>query len=605
MSEVVTSGDPEAVVIVSEGPAALTVRGYGDSEGDAVAMWAFAALAAAGAGPSSLDAVESPFSADGTTLRTPSEARLYPAGSRGIILRCVDSAGDEYCESSFRWGEYGAWTIQLPTAGRQLTCQYRANSDGVNDDGDGVTLQVKAGQPALDRAVTVTAHLLQDAVGVTEQQLAAQQAATSAKDATQDSRLDALEARETHGGVSGAEARSIADEEIAAANLAPAAVRQRIKSAHDDAAANVLTLDLVDAAGNVRHLAVNYGGTGQSGLTAQAAVAAAMAKLATDVAEFSWDAASSTLTFAEPSLAAGSVTEQQLAQAVRDRIDAALRANQVQPVARADIADDALSAAQKRAFRERIDAPDAAGLETVATDPTINGTGAEDDPIGVANPPGPAFVAGAVDITAQKMADINRGFREGGWLDAAGAIDSTWTVSTVARAAKYSPAEITQLDYSLYQRISPRQENVWFGVRAPEGSRLARARVRIGDDSGDEFLINMWDDPTVEHTTTAEVNGVTFDFFQLLAADLPEGDTRRMQVLTRFRLDEELVEVAGTGLLTEQQAADATSATRGTLSGARLATVLAGLRIVWSGSQAEYDALTPPEKAGYILFAIA
>lgn len=396
MSEVeVTSGDPDVSVVVSEGPAALTVRGYGDSEGDPVAVWTFGALAAAGAGPASLGGVAAPFAADAEALLLPTAARRYPPGSRGIILRSVDSEGDEYVESSFRWGEYGVWTIQLPTAGRQLTARYAPNTGGVNDTGDRVTLTVKAGRPALDRALTVTAHLLQDAVGVTEAEMAAHQAAVNAKDASQDAAIAALQARETTGGVTASEARQIADDEIAAARLAPLAVQRRVLAAHDDAEASTLTLDLVDAAGNVTHLAVHYGGTGDSGLTAQAAVNAALAKLAADVAGFSWDAATRTMTFSAPAPAEGSVTEAMLAQAARDKIDAALRANQVSVVARADIADGALTDAQRRAFLRRIGvtdndaAPDALPYATTATVAHLQGRAG-----GVVTPTGVSIRAG-------------------------------------------------------------------------------------------------------------------------------------------------------------------------------------------------------------------
>ena len=336
MAVEVVSADTVSVV-VSEGPAAVAVRGYGESQGTAIAVWRGArALAAGSALTLDGDTVSGPFAADGGALRLPTDVDAYPTGSRGIILRCVDEERDEYCESSMRWGEYSSWTMQLPSASNQLSVRYGLNEGGVNGSGDSLTVAVRAGKSALARAITVTAHLMQDAVGLTAGDLHPLQAQL----ATDEARIAALEARPP-GRAANLPPPATAEDADAGTGTTPllwsaarlwaaaqAAITQAwlglrtggwVRSASQSH--GQLHLVVVRADGSTESLTFTPQAGGGGGITAEAARNEAGSLLST-LPEFAFDATTGTLTFT-----AGRPTDVaigELADSVRDLINAKL-----------------------------------------------------------------------------------------------------------------------------------------------------------------------------------------------------------------------------------------------------------------------------------------
>ena len=336
MAVEVVSADTVSVV-VSEGPAAVAVRGYGESQGTAIAVWRGARTLAAGSALTlDGDSVTGPFAADTQTLRLPTDVDAYPVGSRGIIFRCVDEENDEYCESSARWGEYAAWTMQLPSASNQLAVRYGLNEGGVNGSGDAITIAVKPGKPALDRSVTVTAYLMQDAVGVTARDLRPLQAQL----VTDEGRITALEERPP-GRAANLPPPATAEDADAGTGTTPllwsaarvwaaakAAISQTwlgmrtggwVRSASQSH--GQLHLVVVRADGTTESLTFTPQAGGGGGITATAARNEAGSLLST-LPEFEFVAGTGTLTFTEPRPTDIAIGE--LADSVRDLINSKL-----------------------------------------------------------------------------------------------------------------------------------------------------------------------------------------------------------------------------------------------------------------------------------------
>ena len=192
------------------------------------------------------------------------------------------------------------------------------------------------------------------AVGVPESELHALEASIQEKDAAQDAEIGSLRESlgEATGGVTLAQVRQAITTYLSTYQFPTE--NPNVVSFHEDAGHQQLTLTGRSANGQVVQSTISYGGEGQSGLTATAAVNASMAYLATQISEFAWEPSTRTLSFAEVPIADDSITIDKLAATIRNLIQGAARLNQIRPEARADIRT--LEDAQKSSARDRIDA---------------------------------------------------------------------------------------------------------------------------------------------------------------------------------------------------------------------------------------------------------
>ena len=373
--EIVAGSDNGVEVLVGDALAPFIPRStIGDTE-----------VATASLGTSDTDATwatsAAGYSADNGTTGDGAPNKLHLPfewlhSQSGLVL-IAEQDGAVYGRLRLSEGEYATGiNMQLGSADEWLTVAYRRNPSGI--DGEGDWLECKPGTGVtLSEPVVVRVYpsIGSPSVGVTDDDLNRLRASVNAKDAVQDAEIAALQAGAGNPGMpSLTEARVNALIQAALAAFMPRRITD-VAQIHSDVANRQFTVDQYDGTGALTHLVIGYGGTGASGLTETAAVNAALAYLASQLSEFTWDAATRTLTYTPDPVADDSVTFAKLDEATRNLINAKANTDQLRPEARAD--NRVLTDEQKTDARAFIDAAKAGeeieGLDRLLTAPAIAG----------------------------------------------------------------------------------------------------------------------------------------------------------------------------------------------------------------------------------------
>jgi len=122
----------------------------------------------------------------------------------------------------------------------------------------------------------------------------------------------------------------------------------------------------------------------------------------------------------------------------------------------------------------------------------------------------------------------------------------TWSDSTTGRVAISSvadPANIEAFPFAT-QLSGPRYTNDWYATKLPENDSLSLRRIAVG-----EAAVGYWQLLPASTWTEREHNG-GFRYFTVPFADLPASSTVRVQELTPFELDHEIL---GLVAFTEQE----------------------------------------------------
>ena len=112
----------------------------------------------------------------------------------------------------------------------------------------------------------------------------------------------------------------------------------------------------------------------------------------------------------------------------------------------------------------------------------------------------------------------------------------TWSDSTTAKVAIVSaanPANIEQEPFAT-QLSGPRYTNLWYAIELPENDSLSLRRIAVGDSD------NYWQLLPASAWTEREHDG-GFRYYTIPFADLPASSVVRVQELTPFELDHEVL----------------------------------------------------------------
>ena len=305
-------------VAVNTGPATLRVKGEGDPLGPELGAVGVDNDDTAGIPVSGWTATDAHYDDDGNSdkLIGPLDP---PTPQTGFwVLTQRGGSTKVRRAKSIDWGAFGTYRVSVVednSYSEQVDVKYDGDDAGVNP-----FFQV---MPVAGKAVSDGTRIsIHQAVAAPDTSDAeAEITAIKASQAHDEQRIAALEQGEDTGGLNAAQVRALVANALAA--YVPVAESPNLLAMIVDQAHHTATFTGRDADGNATHHVIAFGGTGQSGLTSQAAVDAAMAFLAA-LPEFDWTPATRTLRFTGDLPGADSVTMAMLAQAVRDAINAKL-----------------------------------------------------------------------------------------------------------------------------------------------------------------------------------------------------------------------------------------------------------------------------------------